>query len=135
MANFIDAQLSGDLALDLSRFEQKIKDQVLFSGVAAMAKVIYDEVKLNAAPPRLGMKTGRLQESIYRAHSPEKSTDSVKTYNISWNKKKAPHGHLVEFGTSRAPAHSFLRPAFDRVREAIEAGMARMAQRLGQEGA
>ena len=81
--------------------------------------VIFDEVKLNASPPRLGRKTGNLQNSIYWAYSPERSTDGQKTYRISWNKSKAPHGHLIEFGTSRAPAHPFVRPAFSRVNEAI----------------
>lgn len=127
MANFVQAKLNGDMELDLSRFEQKVKDVVLFSGVAAMAKAQYDEVKANAAKNK---KTGLLGDSVYRVYSPEKSNDSQKTYRISWNKKKAPHGHLIEFGTSRAPAYPFVRPAFDHIREAIKAGQDRMKQRL-----
>jgi HK97 gp10 family phage protein len=100
---------------------------VLFSGVAAMAKVTYDEVRLNTEKNK---KTGLLQSAIYRVYSPEKSTDDQKTYRVSWNKKKAPHGHLIEFGTSRAPAFPFVRPAFDHIQAAIDAGRARMAQRL-----
>lgn len=115
------------MALDLSRFEQKVKDVVLFAGVAAMAKAQYDEVKGNSEKNK---KTGLLSDSIYRAFSPEKSNDDQKTYRISWNKKKAPHGHLIEFGTSRAPAYPFVRPAFDHIREAITAGQDRMKQRL-----
>jgi HK97 gp10 family phage protein len=99
----------------------------LFSGVAAMAKVTYDEVRANAAKNK---KTGLLQSAIYRVYSPEKSTDDQKTYRVSWNKKKAPHGHLIEWGTSRAPAFPFVRPAFDHIQAAIDAGRARMAQRL-----
>lgn len=127
MANFIQSKLKGDMELDLSRFEQKVKDVVLFAGVAAMAKAQYDEVKTNAEKTK---KTGLLSESIYRVYSPEKSDNSQKTYRISWNKKKAPHGHLIEFGTSRAPAYPFVRPAFDNIRAAIRIGQDRMKQRL-----
>jgi HK97 gp10 family phage protein len=133
MANFVEAKLNGDLELDLSKFEKIVTEKVLFSGAATMGKVIYDEVKLNASPPRLGRVTGKLQDAIYWVFSPEKSTDSQKTYRISWNKRKAPHGHLIEFGTSRSPAHPFLRPAFSRINDAIAQGKARMAQRLAEE--
>jgi HK97 gp10 family phage protein len=133
MANFVEAKFDGDLELDLTKFEKIVTDKVLFSGAATMGKVIYDEVKLNASPPRLGRQTGKLSDAIYWVHSPEKSSDTQKTYRISWNKTKAPHGHLIEFGTSRAPAHPFLRPAFSKINEAIAAGKVRMAQRLTEE--
>lgn len=133
MANFVEAKLDGDLEFDLSKFEKVVTDKVLFSGAATMGRVIYDEVKLNASPPRLGRKTGNLEAAIYWVYSPEKSTETLKTYRISWNKKKAPHGHLIEFGTSRAPAHPFVRPAFSRINEAIAQGKARMAERLAEE--
>lgn len=133
MANFIEGKLDGDFDVDLTKFEKVIQDKVLFSGAATMGRVIYDEVKLNASPPKLGRKTGNLEAAIYWAFSPEKSTDTQKTYRISWNKKKAPHGHLIEFGTSRAPAHPFVRPAFSRINEAIAQGKARMAERLAEE--
>jgi len=133
MADFVEAKLNGDFEADLSKFEKVIQEKVLFSGAAAMGRVIYDEVKLNASPPRLGRKTGNLFDAIYWAYSPEKSTDSQKTYRVSWNKRKAPHGHLIEFGTSRAPAHPFLRPAFSRVNEAIRIGKERMAERMASE--
>lgn len=133
MANFVEGKLNGDFEADLSRFEKKIQEKVLFSGAAAMGRVIYDEVKLNASPPRLGRKTGNLSNAIYWAYSPEKSTDSQKTYRVSWNKSKAPHGHLIEFGTSKMAAHPFLRPAFSRVNEAIRIGKERMAERMASE--
>lgn len=133
MANFVESKLNGDFEIDLTKFEKSITDKVLFSGAATMGRVIYDEVKLNASPPRLGRKTGNLQDAIYWVYSPERSTDTKKTYRISWNKSKAPHGHLIEFGTSRAPAHPFLRPAFSRIDEAIKLGKERMAKRLAEE--
>lgn len=77
----------------------------------AGAQVFYDEVKQNVG--RLGRKTGNLDSSIYQVFSKSNSSDKRATYHISWNHIKAPHGHLVEYGTSRAPAYPFVRPAFD----------------------
>lgn len=138
MARTIESNLIGDFDLDLTRYEQKIQEKVIFSGAASMAKTIYDEVKLNASGSRgegfPGRKTGTLAESIYRVYSPERSGDSVKTYRISWNKKKAPHGHLIEFGTSRMAARPFIRPAFDHMGSAIRSGLASMKAELQDTG-
>lgn len=63
----------------------------------AAAQVFYDRVKTNVRA--LGRVTGNLEESVYQAFSPEKSQDGkVAEYHVSWNHKKAPHGHLVEYG-------------------------------------
>lgn len=56
---------------------------------------------------------GTLRKSIYQVYSKDNSTDKTAIYHISWNHQKAPYGFMVEFGTSRAPAHPFMRPAFD----------------------
>lgn len=135
----IETKLSGDLVADLDKFAAGVKESVVFSGAAAMARVLYDEVKINTAkltqsgnPREKGREPGTLENSIYRAYSPEKSGDGFKTYRISWNHTKAPHGHLIEFGTSRAPAYPFLRPAFAKVHEAIKAGQERMKAVLSE---
>jgi hypothetical protein len=144
----IETQLTGDLAGDLDRFGAKIEQSVIFSGAAAMARVIYDEVKLNTSGARMkkyeagfigpheqsppGRKTGTLDSAIYRVYSPELSSDTVKTYKISVNHVKAPHFWLIEFGWSRAPAHPYIRPAFDHIGDAIKAGQARMAGVLAE---
>ena len=96
----VNTKLSGDLSGSLDKFAKDVREKVLFSGVAAMASVIYEAARTNA---QANKKTGLLQDSIYRVYSPEKSNDESKMYRISWNKKKAPHGHLIEFGTSRSP--------------------------------
>lgn len=62
----------------------------------AGAQVLYDAVKMNVAG--LGKKSGKLDASIYQKFSPEKSSDTRAEYHISWNHRKAPHGHLVEYG-------------------------------------
>ena len=62
----------------------------------AAAQVLYDEVKRNVAA--IPAKTGKLAQSIYQVYSQANSADGRATYHVSWNVRKAPHGHLVEFG-------------------------------------
>lgn len=123
----IDLSQLTELSAQLSRYGAHVKEDVAMAGVAEMAVVIYDEVKVNVAKHK---KTGLLSSAIYRVYSPEKSLGALKLYRVSWNKRKAPHGHLLENGTSRAPAYPFLRPSLSRLSEAIRAGRARIAAKL-----
>lgn len=58
----------------------------------AVGAAMRDEAKQQA--PR---KSGLLASAIYLAFSDD-STETRIVYSVSWNRKKAPHGHLVEFG-------------------------------------
>lgn len=62
----------------------------------AAAQVLYDQVKRNVAA--MPQQTGNLARSIYQVYSQQNSSASKATYQISWNKRTAPHGYLVEFG-------------------------------------
>ncbi len=116
------------LGRQLDQFAKNIREEVAFSGVAAMARVLQDEARA-----QVPVMTGQLRAAIYRVYSPEQSDENLKTYRISWNRRKAPHGHLIEFGTSRAPAQPFMRPAYEnKIDEAIAEGKARMAERLAE---
>jgi hypothetical protein len=75
----------GDLAEDLARPASQ-----------AAAQVLYDEVKRNVAA--IAQKTGNLDRSIYQVFSKDNSGPGNATYQVSWNARKAPHGHLVEYG-------------------------------------
>jgi len=146
----LDIKLTGDLTSGLDALEKRVKEEVLVSGVAAMARVIYDEVKVNVG--RVGVKTGRLSGAVYRYYSPKRSTEYVKTYFVGANHRKAPHWHLIEYGHWQThqvvqlasgawvtlkdrplaqpkwiPPKPFIRPAADHLGRAIEAGKARMA--------
>jgi len=97
----------------------------------AAAQVIYEQARLNVRSSRKGhwfhgtsfKKTGQkywfdagtLHDSIYQAFSKDHSGENRATYHVSWNNRKAPYGAMVEFGTSRAPAHSFLGKAITEV--------------------
>jgi HK97 gp10 family phage protein len=121
----LNITMQENITAGLDRVENKVREKVLLSGAATMAKVIYDEAKLNASR---NIKTGTLHDAIYRVYAKDKSSDSKVTYEISWNKTIAPHGHLIEFGTSRAPAYPFIRPAFDHIDQAIQTGQQRMQE-------
>lgn len=93
----------------------------------AGAQVIYNHAKANAPTSKkehffhgtMYRKTGKkylfqpgtLQRSIYQVFSKDNSNETKSTYHISWNYEKCPYGFMVEFGTSRAPAHSFIGKA------------------------
>ena len=62
----------------------------------AAAQVLYDEVNRNVAS--IGKVSGNLDASIYQAYSADNSGPGSATYHVSWNAKKAPHGHLIEYG-------------------------------------
>lgn len=72
---------------------------------------------------RYFFKAGNLRDSIYQYYNKRASTPGKAVYSISWNHQKAPYGYMVEYGTSRAPAHPFLRPSYDaaadRARQAV----------------
>ncbi len=91
----IDFDSSG-LSELLSGLEDGAQDAVRPAAQAA-AQVIYERIRLNVSG--LGRVTGNLERSIYQAFSSENSQDGKRAqYNVSWNHKKAPHGHLVEYG-------------------------------------
>ncbi|WP_439444441.1 HK97 gp10 family phage protein [Xanthomonas translucens pv. translucens] len=126
-------------------------------GVAA-GQVVRDQAKA-----RVSVKSGKLKVAIYLAYRDTISTDTRIVYSVTWNAKKAPHGHLVEFGhwrinellrgedglwratTTRlpqpvwVPAEPFLRPAYDASlarmgQVAMERGRARLAELLAGGG-
>lgn len=122
----------------------------------AAAQVLYEAVTRNVA----GIKrhTGNLASSIYQAYSADNSTPGCAVYHVSWNAKKAPHGHLVEFGhlqryevtrtrrgfvthkdrplatPKQVAAKPFIRPAMDKFAQAQEAARVRFLADLAERG-
>lgn len=64
-------------------------------------------------------KPGTLRDSIYQAFSKDNSFKDVSVYHVSWNADKAPYGAMVEVGTSRAPAQSFIARAVAETRAQV----------------
>jgi HK97 gp10 family phage protein len=139
------SQIAG-LQRDIREWGENVKDEVAMAGVAAGARVLYHEAQANApvsdeahtfygrASVRTGVTytfaPGNLRNSIYRKFSPEYSGPSRKEYRISWNHLKAPYGHMVEFGTSRAAPHSFIGAALSALPEAYTSAKVAMGAQL-----
>lgn len=114
----IDADLSGLVGL-LDQLEGNVEEAIRPAAQAA-TQVLYERVKLNVQA--LGKVTGNLERSIYQAYSPEKSKDGQRAeYHVSWNHKKAPHGHLVERGYLQR--YRYYRDNQGRVRPMVRPGM------------
>ena len=64
-------------------------------------------------------KPGTLRDSIYQAFSKDNSYKDVSVYHVSWNADKAPYGAMVEVGTIRAPARSFIGRAVTETRAQV----------------
>ncbi|MDH2052854.1 HK97 gp10 family phage protein [Achromobacter marplatensis] len=114
------------------------------------------EVLRDDAKARVNIVNGVLANAIYLAFREARSNDKEVQYAVTWNKSKAPHGHLVEFGhwqiyavvrkpdgtyvTDKrrklvtpkwVPAYPFLRPAYEAASSRAHAAMiARGRQRL-----
>ena len=154
--------MSFSVKVDLSQFNidglHEATEEAARPAAQAGAQVLYDEVKSNVA--KIKKKTGNLAASIYQAYSRDNSGKGRATYHISWNAKKAPHGHLVEFGhlqryevtfdkqTRRFITHKdkplpqprlvaarpFIRPAMAKMPAAEQAIRARFAEELKKRG-
>lgn len=137
-----------ELRAKLRAYGEVVKDEVAIEGAAGMGRVIYEEARSNvrdSSKPhyfygsnskKTGTKylynPGNLRNAIYRVFSPEKSSDTLKMYRVSWNHTKAPYGAMVEFGTSRAPAKPFMGPSLSHLDDAITAGNKQMAAKLDE---
>lgn len=138
----ITTNLSGDLAGDLDKFAELIKANIVRNGSQAAAQVFYDEVKARVpvslhdhwfygTHQKYFFKSGTLKDAIYQVYAKDSSTEYVQTYDVSWNHQKAPYGFMVEYGTSNAPAHSFMRAAYEAVKsEAGNAAIQRMQSKM-----
>lgn len=110
------------LEAQLNATKDRLRDAARPAAQAG-AQVIYDSARINAPTSDdshffyiRGKKygpfaPGTLRDSIYQVFSKSESTATKAAYQVSWNYKKAPYAFMVELGTSRAPAKSFLGKA------------------------
>jgi HK97 gp10 family phage protein len=120
----VEVKLTGDIARQLDAYQKHIQEEIIRPAAQAGAQVFYDEIKVRVpvGKPRKykgkQINGGTLKASIYQVFSKKESSDIKKVYHLSWNHQKAPHGHLIEFGTSRAPAYPFIRPSYEAKKDA-----------------
>ena len=130
------------IAVGLQSFKEQLRaeadklNRATRPAAQAGAQVIYDRarqlVPVSDAPHMFHgthavygpYSPGNLRDSIYQVFSKDNSYKDRSVYHVSWNKDEAPYGFMVELGTSRAPAHSFIgRSVVEtraQVREAIK---------------
>ena len=128
--------------MDIGRFKEQLRAEVdklhAATRPAAQAgiEVIYQRARINAPVSdkphyfhirgkRYGpYAPGNLRDSVYQVFSKDKSFKDVSTYQVSWNKDKAPYGYVAEFGNSKEPSKSFIARSVvetrAQVREAIK---------------
>lgn len=141
----------------LARMAGPVRISLARSMAVAAGKVLRDEAKQLAPVGMEGesQNPGLLRDSMYLAYKDGRSTDQQQVYAVSWNARRAPHGHLVEFGhwqeyvtykgqdgnwytnpNIRLPepkwvaAHPFLRPAMAAWPAAREAALKRGRERF-----
>jgi len=122
----VDFDMS-NLNAQLAEFEAKV-GAAIHPAARAGAKVLYDAVKVNAPRSekahftkgkKQAYQPGNLQAAIYYAFNDKTSVPGKHvSFSVSWNKKKAFYGAFVEWGTSKMPAHPFLRQAYDSFEQA-----------------
>ncbi len=139
MSNGLTASFNtARLLARVQRVADAAKDAVRPAAQAGI-QVYYDEVHLRVpvsdkAHSTKGKKhtfqPGNLKRAIYQAFADE-STPERAVYRVSYNKKKAFYGGMVERGTSRTPAQPYLRPSYDARRaDAIAAARAELRKRV-----
>ncbi len=120
--------------------------QSLRPAAQAAAQIISDQVELNVPQSASGhwfhgthqkywFDAGTLRKAIYQVFSKDNSDAHQATYHIAWNHREAPYGFMVEYGTSRAPAHPFLGPAVSKFPEAVAAAQEKLMDELLRRGA
>ncbi len=62
------------------------------------------------------VRTGLLQSAIYASEGRPERHPAGPSVVAGVSLKRAPHAHFIEFGTARAPAYPFFRPAARAVR-------------------
>jgi HK97 gp10 family phage protein len=124
-----------NISYDLTALRQEIAEQKARVAAAtrpaaqAAAQVFYEAARINAPVSEeahyfygKGYKKGgkkygpyqpgNLRNGIYQAFAEKKSGPSKATYRVSVNLQKVPYAAMVELGTSRMPAHSYIGKAF-----------------------
>lgn len=125
----------------LTRLDAALQESLARRMAVSGARIIRNEARLRApnGGANFSANPGLLKSAMYVVFNQTLSSGTAKTYSVSWNRKKAPHGHLVEFGHwqpyiykrfpdgsyrtiegrllpgkgHRVPATPFLRPALE----------------------
>ncbi|HCC2943788.1 MULTISPECIES: HK97-gp10 family putative phage morphogenesis protein [Klebsiella pneumoniae complex] len=133
-----------DIARDLQTLSKAENNKVLRDSTRAGAELLRQEV-IDRAPEKTGKlkknvvvvtqkshRRGEISSGVHIRGVNPRTGNSDNTMKAS-NKRNAFYWRFVELGTSTAPAHPFVRPAFDtRMEEAAQVAMQRMNQAIDE---
>lgn len=113
----------------LSVLPARIQKNILVSGVRAVASTFQKEAK------RIVPKDeGDLKNSIKTVK--RRTKDGSTKFSVGINSKTANvyYGHMIEFGTKKATAQPFMRPAYEQNKsKAVQSIVTKMRARLDKE--
>lgn len=126
MPNSINREAQKALRFDgLEEIEAKLS-KIINRATGTAAKEVYLKAGMklrDRARSMVKVKTGNLRKGIFAARGDASKQNVI----VGVNYKIAPHAHLVEYGTVRAPAHPYMRPALsaskDEMRRTIQDGL------------
>jgi len=131
MAGSVTVKVEGlaELGERMRTLATKVSTRISVSATGAAAKVIktraVQNIVSNDSKNTSAVDTGSLRDSVIIKKIPKGQTNLTSEHIVTvrgrgkpYNKKgqkinRAPHAHLIEFGTVNMPAESFMRPAFD----------------------
>ncbi|MDP9991967.1 HK97 gp10 family phage protein [Variovorax boronicumulans] len=146
MAKSVTVKVEGlrELGERMKSLSEDVNNRIARAATAAGAVVIR-----NAAQAKVPVDTGNLKKNIIVKRLPKGESAGLTSEHIvtvrkgkltkkqkSTGLKDAYYGQFIEFGTVKAPARPFLRPAFDQNKEkAVDAIKSRIDARLKKAGA
>ena len=126
----VSGSFSADIKAQLAQFVDRVNTDVLPVAMYAGAKILYDEMKINA-PKGTPRSTGALSNAIYHFRVEKGIPKDMQIWHVGVNKKKAPHWHWLEYGNSQIPAQSYIRKtAASKMTVAINASLAKFAEKM-----
>ena len=107
----------------------RVQKNVLPGAIRASTKPIITEAR--SLVPK---DSGTLKKSIGNVKRKSKDKNIVHFSVAPLKKKDGWHGHFIEFGTVKMPAHPFMRPAFEKEgKQTIEVAKEYMVKRIDKE--
>ena len=118
MALFGAARISATSEIDrvLKALPDKTRRNVTRGAVSKAARIVVKEMKARAPVGPTGNLKASIGQIGVRDPGPQKLTRQVGALKGKGTRFKGYHAHLVEFGTSVAAPHPFIRPAWDATR-------------------
>lgn len=110
-----------ELGLKLRKMSATVARQKSHAAVSAGAEIIkalaVRNIEVNKSANRTAVDTGKLRDNVIQKRLPDHETRLTAEHIVTVRRKVVPYAILIEEGTVKMPAESFMRPAFDSGKE------------------